>query len=86
MEDAPKLQDDAPTTSGLASLTRFERIFLIATVIVVMGIFVVLAVIQGATPHSILSGIWAARFMLLCLAPVVLVGLVLAWLELKVYS
>jgi hypothetical protein len=53
----------------------FERIFLIGTVVVVVGILVVLAKIQGATPQSVIDSIWQMRFAILIFGPIVLFGI-----------
>ena len=75
MAEPTSPQDDVPTPSGWAALTRFERIFLIGTVVVVVGIFVVLAKIQGATPQSVLESIWQMRYAILIVGPIVLFGM-----------
>jgi hypothetical protein len=75
MAEPTSPQDDVPTPSGWAALTRFERIFLIGTVVVVVGIFVVLAKIQGATPLSVLESVWEMRYAILIFGPITLFGI-----------
>ena len=75
MAEPTSPQDDVPTPSGWAALTRFERIFLIGIVVVVVGILVVLAKIQGATPLGVLESVWKMRYAILIVGPIALFGI-----------
>jgi hypothetical protein len=75
MTEPTSPQNDNPTPRGWAALTRFERIFLVGTIVVVLGILVVLAMIQGATPQSVIDSIWQMRFAILIFGPIVLFGI-----------
>lgn len=83
MAEPTSPQEDVPTPSGWAALTRFERIFLIGTVVVVLGILVVLAMIQGATPQSVLESLWAAGVLLIIASPWILFAILIGYVRRK---